>query len=250
MIEDLSDSELHLWAIIQNHQDKIVNMSIIQLSLYAHVSTATIVRTLKKMGFSGYSAYRDSLLESTSNNLKYPVLKEADAKIKRVILKSEIEMDNTLSNLKYKTIEKSVYKTKQAKMIYLFARGLSENIAKELQTKFHLTGKYAEMYGEPSIIKPITSKIKKNCLVIFVTLNGHTPELVEAAKILRKHHVPTITFTTNAKATIIPYSNLVFLGYKSQTNYFPKFEVASRMPLQIMARIFMDAYVVRTHNIK
>ncbi len=45
---DLSNAELHLWETVQKNPQKIAKMSIVKLSQFAHVSTATIVRTMQK----------------------------------------------------------------------------------------------------------------------------------------------------------------------------------------------------------
>ena len=244
--KELSSAELHLWNIVENNPQKIANMSIVKLSQFANVSTATIVRTMQKMGYSGYTSYRESLKLKSNSNSTFSVLNDADDKIKSVITKNEIEMNNTLHNLSYSTIEDSISLTKQAKIVFIFARGLSESIAHEMMVKLQLTGKYCEFHSDPNIIKTIACKIKKDSLVIFITLNGETEELVTAAKELNKNEVPILTFTTNSSGSILPFSTLSFLGYKSKTNYFPEYEVRSRLPLQIITRIFCDAYSVRS----
>jgi DNA-binding MurR/RpiR family transcriptional regulator len=243
---DLSNAELHLWEIVQNNPQKIAKMSIVKLSQFAHVSTATIVRTMQKMGYSGYTSYRESLKLQDRSNSNFDVLNEADDKIKSVITKNEIEMNNTLHNLSYSNIEDSISMTKQAKVVYIFARGLSESIGQEIMVKLQLTGKYVEFHSDPNIIKTASKRIKQDALVIFISLNGNTPELVDAAKSLSQHDVPTITFTTNPKGQLASLSTLTFMGYMSKTNYFPDYEVRSRLPLQIITRIFSDAYSVRT----
>lgn len=48
MEKKLSNAEEYLWSFIQNHIDEISELSIVKLSEYANVSTATIVRTMKK----------------------------------------------------------------------------------------------------------------------------------------------------------------------------------------------------------
>lgn len=105
---DLSNAELHLWEIVQNNPQKIAKMSIVKLSQFAHVSTATIVRTMQKMGYSGYTSYRESLKLQDRSNSNFDVLNDADDKIKSVITKNEIEMNNTLHNLSYSNIEDSI----------------------------------------------------------------------------------------------------------------------------------------------
>lgn len=243
--KDLSSAELHLWQVVNANPNKIARMSIIQLSEFANVSTATTVRTMKKMGYSGYTSYREHLRENGKSNLGFEVLRDADDKIKSVISKNEIEVNNTLHNLKYSTIKDSVLLTRQAKMVYIFARGLSESSAQEITIKLQLAGKYVEFFSDPNIIKTISKKVRKDSIVIFVSLNGETEELVYAAKELQKNDVASILFTTNSKSSLAKLATLTFIGYETETNYFPDYEVRSRLPLQIMTRIFCDAYSVR-----
>lgn len=244
--QDLSSAELHLWQVVNNNPSKIADMSIVQLSDFANVSTATIVRTMKKMGYSGYTSYREHLRAKEKDNLSFEVLRDADDKIKSVISKNEIEVNNTLHNLKYSTIEDSVLLTRQAKMIYVFARGLSESSAQEITMKLQLAGKYVEFFSDPNIIRTISKKVDRDSIAIFVSLNGETDELVYAAKQLQKNDVSTILFTTNSDSSLAKLTTLMFVGYETKTNYFPDYEVRSRLPLQIMTRIFCDAYSIRT----
>lgn len=246
MEKKLSSAEHYLWGLIQNHIDQIGDMSIVKLSEYANVSTATIVRTMKKKGYSGYTDFRHELLSKEKNGPKYNILRQADSVIRSVIMKNETELNNTLKNLEIDVIEDAIHQIQNAKMVYIFARGLSESIGHELQMKLQLVDKYTELQTDPNIIKTVAKKIPTNCVAIFISLNGKTPELVEAAKTLEKKEVTKIVFTTNLSSSIATLADLLFCGFKSETTYFPDYEVRSRLPLQIMTRILMDSYVVRT----
>ncbi|WP_334328783.1 SIS domain-containing protein [Companilactobacillus sp. HBUAS59699] len=144
------------------------------------------------------------------------------------------------------TIEDSVQKIKNSNDIYIFARGFSEFIAQEMLVKLQLLGKNCVLSTDPNIIVTMSKRIKREDLVIFITLNGETKELVAAAKNVFKNDVSTITITTNKEGSIIPYSELSLFGYKSQTSYFPDYEVRSRLPLQVISRILLDSYAIRT----
>ena len=50
----LSEAERYLLKYIYEHLDDISTMSIVKLSENANVSTATIVRLMKKIGYDGY----------------------------------------------------------------------------------------------------------------------------------------------------------------------------------------------------
>lgn len=59
-------------------------------------------------------------------------------------------------------------------------------IATEMTLKFQLLGKSAQSQTDPNIIKTIANRVTDQDVVIFITLNGNTPELVHAAQVLAK----------------------------------------------------------------
>ncbi|WP_338214859.1 MurR/RpiR family transcriptional regulator [Companilactobacillus muriivasis] len=248
MTTKLSTSEQYLWDYIQENLTDIPDLSIVKLSADANVSTATIVRTTKKMGYSGYTDFRQQLITKSKNNSQYKNLEKVDHDIKQAIMKNKYEVDNTLSMLNVGSIEDAVQKIRESNDIYIFARGFSEFIAQEMLVKLQLLGKNCVMSSDPNIIVTMSKRIKREALVIIISLNGETKELVEGAKNAFGNGVSTITITTNEKSSIAKYSEMVLLGYKSQTSYFPDYEVRSRLPLQVISRILLDSYVIRTQK--
>jgi DNA-binding MurR/RpiR family transcriptional regulator len=248
MKNKLSSSEKYLWEYIQNNLDDIPNLSIVKLSEDANVSTATIVRTTKKMGYSGYTDFRQQLTIKRKDTQQYKNLEKVDHDIKQAILKNKYEVDNTLKMLNVGSIEDAIQKIKKSSDIYIFARGFSEFIAQELLVKLQLLGKNCVLSTDPNIIVTMSKRIRREDLVIFITLNGETKELVAGAKNAFDNGVSTLTITTNGEGSIIKYSEMVLLGFKSQTSYFPDYEVRSRLPLQVISRILLDSYVIRTQK--
>ncbi|PMD70770.1 MurR/RpiR family transcriptional regulator [Companilactobacillus nuruki] len=246
MTNKLSSSESFLWNYIQENLTDIPNLSIVKLSEDANVSTATIVRTMKKKGYSGYTDFRQQLISKTKNNVQYQNLEKVDHDIKQAIFKNKYEVDNTLSMLNVGSIEDAIQKIKKSSDIYIFARGFSEFIAQEMLVKLQLLGKNCIMSSDPNIIVTLSKRIKREDLVILITLNGETKELVAGAKNAFENGVSTITITTNETGSINQYSEMTLLGFKSQTSYFPDYEVRSRLPLQVISRILLDSYVIRT----
>lgn len=243
----LSESERHLLEYIVKHIDAIPNMSIVKLSEEASVSTATIVRLMKKIGYDGFTSFKykikDHVRQTSPDEMNS--LDMIEAKINSAIKKNEQEVLNTISMLSMGNIEDAIQKLYHSSKIYIFARGFSEMIAKEMAIKFQLTGKNCEMHNDPNIIKLISKRIKKTEIVIFVSLNGETEELVEACKNLKMRNVSTITLTAGIDSSLAELSEIVLLGYKGTQSFFPDFEVRSRLPLQVLARILLDAYVIR-----
>lgn len=243
MEQKFSPSEQHLLNYINLHQQDMHDMSIVKLSEEANVSTATIVRTMKKMGYDGFTSFKYSLKETNPGTLK--AMEKVDKEIKGAILKNEQEVTKTIESLNVGAIEDTIQKMKAAKRIFIFARGFSELIAKEMTIKLQLVNKYCEMHDDPNIIRTISKKIKKEDLVIFISLNSETAELIEACRSCQKNEVTTINITANAQGLLHDLADINFVGFKSPISYFPDYEVRSRLPLQVISRIILDAYSLR-----
>lgn len=239
----LSNSEKILWQVLQDNLEDVPILSITNLSNLAHVSTATVVRTLKKKGYSGYMDFKQSIIAKEKEN-KYLNIKNMDHDIQQVIMKNEHEVNNTLRMINISTITETIQKIKHSNKIYIFSRGLSELIAIEMLTKFELLNKNCVSFTDPNIIKQISHRIKYGNVLIVISLNGNTPELLEGATNAHKNGASVILFTANKLSPIIKYSDSAFIGFKSDISYFPEFEVKSRLPLQVMSRILLDSYAM------
>ncbi len=247
--ERLSSTERYLLTYIHDHLDEIATMSIVTLSERATVSTATIVRLMKKMGYRGYTPFKyrleqDKKMVDTEGNLS-----GIDHSIKKALQKNEEEVRRTIQLQSIGQIEDVVQKMFNAEKIYIFARGFSQMIAQEMMVKLQVLGKTCEMHDDPNIIRIKSRKMNHQTdLVIFVSLNGETEELVEACQNLRILQVTTITLTTKVNSSLNKLSDMTLLGYKSEGSPIPEYEVRSRLSLNVIARVLLDAYVIRRED--
>lgn len=96
MDHKLSETEQYLWNFIEHHILEIPNYSIVKLSEQANVSTATIVRTMKKKGHEGFTSFKYHLKEGENKNINFSFLDKVDKGIRRAILKNEQEVVRTI----------------------------------------------------------------------------------------------------------------------------------------------------------
>jgi DNA-binding MurR/RpiR family transcriptional regulator len=246
--EKLSGTERYLIDYIKQHLDDIPKISIVKLSNNANVSTATIVRTMQKLGYSGFTSFKIHLKDEFDSISDFSIVEKIDEKIHEAILKNEQEVTKTIQLLDSGTIEDALQKIIHSRKITIFARGFSVLIAKEMMIKFQLLGKNCELHDDPNIIKTISKRIDKKDIVIFISLNGKTKELVEAANNCQENSVSTILLTANQNSPLYDLSEISFVGFKSEKSYFPDYEVRSRLPIQVMARVILDAYAIRTEG--
>ncbi|KPN14999.1 RpiR family transcriptional regulator [Bacillus australimaris] len=243
--QTLSETERYLLNYIHQHLEDISTLSIVTLSERANVSTATIVRLMKKIGYNGYTSFKYRLKQEKKMTDASDQLKNIDEDIKLAIRKNEEEVLKTIQLQSIGQIEDAVQKIHNADKIYIFGRGFSEMIAKEMTIKLQLIGKTCEVHDDPNIIRLKSRDIDKNELAIFVSLNGETAELVEACQNLSMKQVTTITVTTRIDSTLSKISDMTLVGYKGEQSFFPDYEVRSRLSLHVIARILLDAYVIR-----
>lgn len=243
--ESLSNAERYLTDYIKQHIDTIPYLSIVELSEKANVSTATIVRTMQKLGYSGYTTFKIYLKNEFNTSSAFSVVEKIDQEIKGAILKNEQEVIKTIELLDSGTIEDALQKIIHSNKIIIFARGFSELIAKEVMVKFQLLGRNCEMHDDPNIIRTISKEIDKKDIVIFISLNGETKELVEAALHCKQNNVSTILLTANQNSSLHECCEISLVGFKSEQSYFPDYEVRSRLPIQVIARVILDAYAIR-----
>lgn len=240
----LTQTEQYLADYMKKNPNQVAHMSITKLSETTNVSTASIVRTVKKLGYDGFTDYKLSLKEHVSKPV-YDNLLIFEKKIRDVIIENEEEVIRTIKNMKSSLIEDALQYIYEAETIYLFAVGLSEQIAYEMELKFHLLNKRCELYTDPLIIESISTRPTKKDVGILISLMGNTDQLIVAAQNMLENDVPIILITANPNGTLTDYSTIQLTGHKSLSSRFPDFEVHSRLPLAVISRVLIDAYVIR-----
>jgi len=241
----LSEAEHFLWEYMMNHIQEIPNLSIIKLSERANVSTTTIVRTMKKKGYEGYTSFKHHLKEKKNTTINFATVDKVDEEIKTSILKNEQEVVRTINLLDTGVIEDAIQKIWSSQRIIIFARGFSEMIGEEIQTKFQLLDKYCVLHTDPNIIKTVSRKLHKKDVVLFISLNGETEELVAAAENCYREEISSILITASRESRLNHLAELSLIGFKSEISFFPEYEVRSRLPLSVIARILLDSYAIR-----
>ncbi|MDO4670642.1 MAG: MurR/RpiR family transcriptional regulator [Aerococcus sp.] len=245
-MERLTKTEEYLWNYINQHLNEVATQSIVELSVSANVSTATIVRTMKKVGYDGYTAFKHSL-KNKNKGWDFAELEVADQSIKRAIEKNEQETLYTIRQINPSLIEDAVQKLFAADRVILFARGLSTYVAEEFSLKLRVLNKYCENYNDPNIIRIKSESLTPEDVAVFISLNGETKDLVEAIENCRKADVTTIVFTTQKESSLARQATILFCGYKAPDSVIPEYEVKSRLPLSILTRIISDAYGIRVN---
>ncbi|MFP3123841.1 hypothetical protein OH784_14035 [Ectobacillus funiculus] len=90
--QTLSESERYLLEYIYRNMEHIPTMSIVRLSEEANVSTATIVRLMKKIGHEGFTSFKYNMRDKLKTSDSIEAIDEIDMNIKQAIKKNEVEV--------------------------------------------------------------------------------------------------------------------------------------------------------------
>lgn len=246
---NLTDTEMYIWDYINEHVQNVAQLTISELSELLAVSNASITRTLKKRGYSGFTAFKHDIQIQSKNQLQILSTTKLSDDAKQSILKNYQEVIRTLNMIDAETLESSIKEIQRAQRVVIFARGFSEMIASEMLIKFQLAGKYCELHTDPNIIRPVSTRLSTNDLVVLISLNGETKALVDAALNCKKMKIPSILISASQSSSLAQLATHSLFAFKSELSYFPDFEVHSRLPLSLLSRILLDAYAAGNRTI-
>ena len=237
IIEKLTPTEKAVVNYINSNADKLSNMSIVDVAEESFTSPATVSRTIKKCGFEGFSElrYRVSAKEEHNHDSK---------KVNEILGKSLIEVTKTVENISITKVLNIVKIIKEAKRIYILARGLTELVAQEFNLKLQLLGYNTFLIVDPNIMMNICKTIEKEDLVIAFSLRAETNEILESVKSAKNSGAKVVTCCCVRKSILEEYSDVTIVGYKQSKTSIKEFEVTSRLPLYIISRAIIDYLIV------
>lgn len=197
----LNETEcLILDEIIYNIQQGNSKINIRDVAAKSYVSTTTIIKLAKKMGYGGYSELIFSL-RNAIYNYEHQV--------------SSIDLDSLLETVNQSAIDQLVndlYTFRQDK-IYIVGLGFS-TIATSYMIKRLAMVNILAYDGSPidTLIGDVTPT-----LVIFLSKSGETDDLIQIAKRSLTYHHKITVISTSPKSTMVELAHDSFI-IKSQNN--------------------------------
>lgn len=235
IMESLTKTEREVVHFINSNEDRLSQLSIVDIAYETFSSPATVSRAIRKCRINGFNELRYKLTAGASDKQLVDV--------NEILNKSLIEASRTVEQISMADIVQSIDLIRGAQRVYVFARGMTKYIANEFCFKLQLMNIDAMMTDDPKIMVSIARSISPQSLAVIFSLNGHTPELVESAMNASLMGCPVITCSCNPDSELAQYSTVHIVGYKHSHVSFRSYEVTSRLPLLIISRVLIDELV-------
>jgi DNA-binding MurR/RpiR family transcriptional regulator len=214
-LPEYSKNQRLLANFILENLETIPLLSVSELAKKAGVSSATVVRFSRVLGFQGYLDFRGHLMELLKDKLS-PV-----AKFKATLSKKE-EYHDSLHKIAHQVVQNLdlslqqntledfkhiVTHLQEAKNIYTIGLGISKYLAEIMayQLKLYLKNAFA-MSGDSLTFSEQVILLSKQDLLITFSFPPYSRQTVEAAELAHQMGIPVVSFSDKKASPIAQYS--------------------------------------------
>ena len=230
----LSDSEKAVIDFINQNEQQITNMSITSIANKTFTSAATVSRTIQKCGYSGISELRYSIMKQDENSDKYPIL------VNEILAKSYRECVNTIENIHVTSILKVIDYLKEARKVFIVARGFTTLIADEFHMQLSLLGYNVHIIKDATWMDKVDKLVSNEDLVIILTVRNTTMELYEVAKLAKSAGSKIVTCICVHGSNLESLSDIVIYGHSEEIANNGAISVSSRLALTVITRTIIE----------
>lgn len=190
--QDLTRLESQVLDFIIDQPESIINASITDVANLTFVSTATISRTCKKLGFNGFLEFKYELLKSQNKNNVTQKNTLSSHSANEYIQQVQLTLKNNEALIDAIDFDMICSLLKNSQKVELFGIGRSYSTCQEAAQKLSFAGCLANARSDWDELRSITRFLNPDDLAILISLSGETLHIMEFASLLSKNNVPTL----------------------------------------------------------
>ncbi|MEH6943245.1 MurR/RpiR family transcriptional regulator [Bacillus sp. JJ722] len=248
--DQLSQLEKQVLEYILRNPERVTKLNVQEISKEIFVSTATISRTCKQLGFQGFQ------------DMKYTLSKLADSEEKQVNFQSpssfalgshiqriKEELDTTLQLIDEEKIKLAAKYINESPQVEFFGVGNSLPTCVDAARKLVFSGKLCNAREDWDALRSVANSLTEKDLAILISYSGETLNMLEYAHILKSRNVKTIAITGQHNNRLLQDATLSIQGYIVNM-YYDDLDMSSRFPLSIILDLIIITYVNEYSNKK
>jgi len=214
-IKTLNEAEKEIYNFIVHNMEEIKKMTIRELASKTFTSPATIIRFLRKIGFSGYSEFISILKYTDKDFLEiYNPFVISQEKYRIEYLKNIYESVRVLDWVKGDEIVKRLIENPR---LIVMARGFNKSVGHYFEYIFSGLGFEVVFPEDHYYRKMLLNRIRDEDLVFIFSYSGEDKELIENIERIKaksKATIISITSANNNSVQNLSHINLyVFADY-------------------------------------
>ena len=204
--------------VVQN-TNRVLFMSITELSEACGVADASVHRFCRTMGVKGYQEFKMKLsLSITSEEEDISEINEVDSKMDSLeftldkILQGHINaLKETRTLMRMEEIERTVQMMEEAANIYFFGIGDSLLTAREARNKFLRICNKVSCIDDPHMQAMTASMAGPKDVIFIISYSGATKDNIYVAKIAKKAGAKVVGITRFLKSPLTGYTDALLV---------------------------------------
>lgn len=198
-------------ALIDN-PEAITNLTLAELAAETGSSDASIIRFCKRMGFSGYTDFKNAFISADYEELETDTVSSSDKEDMTSILKKVFQgniqtLMDTLS-LASSNYEEAVEAMYNAKSIHFFGVGDAYAVCLLAHMKISRLGITGSAYSDVMQQLITAGNLGPQDVAFAVSYEGRSKNVLEAMKMAKKNGAKTICITKMSKSPLIKLTDI------------------------------------------
>ncbi len=209
---------------VLKNPERVINMSISEVSKESGVADSTVVRFCQDLGYKGYQEFKVNLAKSLVLPEHYihediSLEDDTDTIIDKLISSDINGLKDTKRVLEREEVEKAVDAMVQARRIEFYAVGSSSPIALDAYFRFLKIGKDARMVTDPHIAAVSAKSITTEDVAVGISYSGSSKDTVEVMKYATESGAVTIGITNFEKSPLTKYCDINLVCVARETTF-------------------------------
>lgn len=187
--DSFNQTDFYIIKAILSMHDQIEKMGIEELAKKCNTSKSSIMRLTQKLGFSGYSEFK--------NYVKWENHQKETKSVVNIFDHIKDDFQKTILQVEDSTkLEMLTKKIKNSKQIILYGTGQAQRYcAMEMQRLFMLVNKHMYYIGASDEFRLTCKNLDQDDLVIILSLSGNVKKIKETLQILKLNNVEVASIT-------------------------------------------------------
>lgn len=224
MRDSLGQAEKKVVDYILENPEKVIYLSVAGLAESSGVSDATVVRTCRKLGLSGYQDFKVTLAQDIVTPMQsiHEEISEDDSAsviVDKVFQGTMQALTLTHDSLDVDAVVKAVDAITNARRVIILGMGSSHSVAVDLQHKLLRLGIDAVAFTDSHMQTITASLLTKEDVVFAISHSGSSKDVVDNTKLAKSNGAVTISMTSIGSSPLSKITDIQLYTASKETRY-------------------------------
>jgi len=250
IFDSFSTKEKIVAEYILENPHETIHQTITELSDNCQVAEATIFRLCKRLGYSGFQAFKITLASDIIQPIEniHEEIKKTDSigTIQKKLFMSHIEaFKDTLTLMEENTLEAAIEAIANAKKVDFYGSGGSSIVAQDAIHKMIRTGINCSFYHDSHLQVMSATLLPPKSVAVGISHSGSNKDVIEAINLANKARATTIGITSYFKSPLTKAVDIVLYTSSKETQFRSESMASRIVQLALIDTIYVGVSLRR-----